>query len=64
MDGRVCEEVLIMCVFVQKKYILVIMEGRSSSRNVPNSVLSILTSLPTMPNSWDPANSFFENLDT
>ena len=64
MGGRLCEEVLIMCVFIQKKYILVILEGRSSSRNAPNSVLCILASLPTMPSSWDPANIFSENLDT
>ena len=64
MDGRLCEKVLIMCVFVQKRYILVIMEGGSLSRNAPDSVLSILASLPTMPNSWYPANIFSETLDT
>ena len=51
MDGRLCEKVLIMCVFVQKMYILVIMEGGSSSRNATNSVLSILAPLLTMPSS-------------
>ena len=59
MGGRLCEEVLIMCVFVKKTYIIVIMRGRSSDRNAPDSVLSILASLLTMPNSWDPANNFF-----